>query len=89
MARELAADFGSVGLIGFAAEPMGVTALTHLRERISPNVVQIYGSTDTGAASTRTTAEEMVGHRLVSIGRPLLNIGATANSGARPMSINP
>jgi long-chain acyl-CoA synthetase len=72
-ADESGADFSSVRLIGFAAEPMDAPTLRRLREKISPNVVQMYGSTECGAAATCITAEEMVGDRLVSIGRPLLN----------------
>jgi len=67
------ADFSSVRLIGFAAEPMDAPTLKRLRETISPNVVQMYGSTEIGAAGSCITAEEMVGDRLVSVGRPLLN----------------
>jgi long-chain acyl-CoA synthetase len=67
------ADFSSVRLIGFAAEPMDAPTLKRLRENISPNVVQMYGSTEIGAAGSCITAEEMVGDRLVSVGRPLLN----------------
>jgi long-chain acyl-CoA synthetase len=72
-ADESGTDFSSVRLIGFAAEPMDAPTLRRLREKISPNVVQMYGSTECGAAATCITAEEMVGDRLVSIGRPLLN----------------
>jgi len=72
-AEEPGADFSSVRLIGFAAEPMDATTLKRLRERINPNVVQMYGSTETGAAGSCITAEEMVGERLVSVGRPMLN----------------
>ena len=60
-------------LIGFAAEPMDAPTLKRLREKISPNVVQMYGSTETGAAASCITAEEMIGERLVSVGRPMLN----------------
>jgi fatty-acyl-CoA synthase len=67
------ADFSSVRLIGFAAEPMDATTLKRLREKISPNAVQMYGSTETGAAGSCITADEMVGERLVSVGRPLPN----------------
>jgi long-chain acyl-CoA synthetase len=67
------ADFSSVRLIGFAAEPMDAPTLKRLRECISPNVVQMYGSTEIGAAGACITAEEMIGDRLVSVGRPLLN----------------
>jgi long-chain acyl-CoA synthetase len=72
-AKPADADFSSVRLIGFAAEPMDATTLQRLRAEISPNVVQMYGSTETGAAATCITAEEMLGERLVSVGRPLLN----------------
>jgi fatty-acyl-CoA synthase len=67
------ADFSSVRLIGFAAEPMDAATLKRLRDTISPNVVQMYGSTETGAAATCITAEEMIGERLTSVGRPMLN----------------
>ena len=72
-ADEQHGDFRSVRLIGFAAEPMDATTLKRLRERISRNVVQMYGSTETGAAASCIFAEDMVGERLVSVGRPLLN----------------
>jgi fatty-acyl-CoA synthase len=72
-AEDQSADFSSVRLIGFAAEPMDATTLRRLREKISPNAVQMYGSTETGAAGSCITAEEMVGERLISVGRPLLN----------------
>ena len=72
-AEDTSANFRSVRLIGFAAEPMDATTLTRLREQISPNIVQVYGSTEIGAAATCITAAEMVGDRLVSVGRPLVN----------------
>ena len=72
-ADEPGADFGSVRLIGFAAEPMDAPTLKRLRDKISPNAVQMYGSTEIGAAATCITADEMIGERLVSVGRPLLN----------------
>jgi fatty-acyl-CoA synthase len=67
------ADFRSVRLIGFAAEPMDATTLKRLRDAVSPNVVQMYGATELGAAATCITADEMIGERLVSVGRPMLN----------------
>ena len=66
-------NFRSVRLIGFAAEPMDAATLKRLRERISPNIVQVYGSTEIGAAATCIGADEMLGDRLVSVGRPLVN----------------
>src|SRR4029079_5469825 len=67
------AFFSSGPPIGVPAEPMDAPTLKRLREKISPNVVQMYGSTELGAAGSCITAEEMVGERLVSVGRPLLN----------------
>jgi len=72
-AEDAGENFRSVRLIGFAAEPMDATTLRRLRERISPNVVQIYGSTEIGAAATCITADDMIGERLISVGRPLVN----------------
>jgi long-chain acyl-CoA synthetase len=72
-AEDAGTNFRSVRLIGFAAEPMDAATLKRLRERISPNVVQVYGSTEAGAAATSITAEEMLGERLISVGRPLVN----------------
>ena len=67
------ADFSALRQIGFGAEPMDAPTLARLRETISRNVVQVYGSTETGAGGTCIWAEEMVGERLTSVGRPMLN----------------
>jgi fatty-acyl-CoA synthase len=67
-------DFSSVRQIGFAAEPMDAATLRQLRDQISPNVVQMYGSTEAGAAATCMWAEDMVGERLVSVGKPMVNV---------------
>jgi long-chain acyl-CoA synthetase len=72
-AEDAGENFRSVRLIGFAAEPMDAATLKRLRERISPNVVQGYGSTEIGAAATSIGADEMLGERLISVGRPLVN----------------
>jgi fatty-acyl-CoA synthase len=72
-AEDAGENFRSVRLIGFAAEPMDAATLKRLRERISPNVVQVYGSTEIGAAATSIGADEMLGERLISVGRPLVN----------------
>ena len=79
------AAFRSVRLVGFAAEPMDATTLKRLRDRISPHVVQVYGSTEIGAAATCITGEEMVDEHLVSVGRPLVNTDLrVVVSGGRP-----
>jgi long-chain acyl-CoA synthetase len=72
-AEDAGESFRSVRLIGFAAEPMDAATLNRLRERISQNIVQVYGSTEIGAAATCISAEEMLGERLISVGRPLVN----------------
>ena len=72
-AEDAGENFRSVRLIGFAAEPMDAATLKRLRERISPNIVQVYGSTEIGAAATCISADEMLGERLISVGRPLVN----------------
>src|ERR1700722_7279851 len=72
-AEDAGENFRSVRLIGFAAEPMDAATLKRLRERISPNIVQVYGSTEIGAAATCISANEMLGERLISVGRPLVN----------------
>ena len=72
-AEDAGDNFRSVRLIGFAAEPMDAATLKRLRERISPNIVQVYGSTEIGAAATCIGADEMLGDRLLSVGRPLVN----------------
>lgn len=66
-------DFGSVRMIGFAAEVMDAATLMELRQRISSNVVQMYGATETGAAATCIWADDMNGDRLTSVGRPMIN----------------
>src|ERR1700735_1078953 len=72
-AEDAGENFRSVRLIGFAAEPMGAATLKRLRERISPNIVQVYGSTEIGAAATCISADEMLGERLISVGRPAVH----------------
>ena len=67
------ADFSSVKQVGFGAEVMDADTLSRLQARISRNVVQVYGSTETGAGGTCIFADEMIGDRLVSVGRPMLN----------------
>ncbi|MBI4921507.1 MAG: acyl--CoA ligase [Devosia nanyangense] len=67
------ADFSALRQIGSGAEIMDAETLTGLRERLCPNVVQVYGSTETGAGGTCIFADEMTDGRLVSVGRPMVN----------------
>jgi long-chain acyl-CoA synthetase len=62
--------YASVVLAQFAAEPMDSTTLTRIRDTVSRNVAQAYGSTETFGMVTVHVADDMVGERLGSIGRP-------------------
>ena len=89
-AEDAGENFRSVRLIGFAAEPMDAATLKRLRERISPNIVQVYGSTEIGAAATCISADEMLGERLISVGRPLVNSDIrVVTPGGKPDQIGP
>jgi fatty-acyl-CoA synthase len=66
-------DMRSIRQIGFGAEIMDATTMRGLHERICPNVIQVYGSTETGAGAACNWSQFMEGERLTSVGRPLLN----------------
>lgn len=68
-----AETYRSVHVAQFAAEPMDSTTLRQIRDLVSPNVVQVYGSTETFAFLTVNVAEDMTDERLVSVGRPFAN----------------
>ncbi|MGK2941755.1 MAG: class I adenylate-forming enzyme family protein [Immundisolibacter sp.] len=69
-------DLSSITSAGFAGEPMDTATLREIRERISPNILNIYGSTESGSCSAGTV---MFPHdledesRIDSVGRPMLN----------------
>jgi acyl-CoA synthetase (AMP-forming)/AMP-acid ligase II len=69
-------DLSSITSAGFAGEPMDTATLREIRERISPNIFNIYGSTESGSCSAGTVmfphdlADES---RIDSVGRPMLN----------------
>ncbi|NEW36040.1 acyl--CoA ligase [Nocardia cyriacigeorgica] len=66
--------YRNVRVAQFAAEPMDSTTLQLIRDTVTPNIVQAYGSTETLAFLTVNHAEDMVGDRLTSVGRPFLNV---------------
>ena len=66
-------SFPSLRLIGSGAEIMDMTTLRNIRERVNPNVVQIYGSTESGQAISCNFVDETMGERAISVGRPTLN----------------
>lgn len=65
--------YASVVQAQFAAEPMDTTTLKRIRETVSPNIAQAYGSTETLGLVTVNTVDDMHGDRLRSVGRPFLN----------------
>jgi fatty-acyl-CoA synthase len=67
-------DLGSIKMAAFAGEVMDPTTLERIKERISPHLMQIFGSTELGGSSGAVMFEEdMVGDHLVSVGKPMLN----------------
>lgn len=62
--------YASVVLAQYAAESMDGTTLARIRETVSHNVAQAYGSTETFGMVTVHVADDMVGERLGSVGRP-------------------
>ncbi|MDI3317234.1 MAG: class I adenylate-forming enzyme family protein [Bacillota bacterium] len=68
-------DLSSVKMAGFAGEIMDPTTLRRIRERVTPHVINIYGTTETGSCSGGTILfeEDMGEERLTSVGKPLLN----------------
>ena len=69
-------DLSSITSAGFAGEPMDTATLREIKEKISPNIFNIYGSTESGSCSAGTV---MFPHdledesRIDSVGRPMLN----------------
>ena len=68
-------DLSAVQTAAFAAEVMDPSTLQKIREYICPQVVNIYGTTESGSLSAGTVLREneMEGKRLTSVGKPMLN----------------
>lgn len=68
-------DLRSVRIAYFAGEMMDRTTLERIRQYVTPNVANVYGSTESGSCSAGTVLfkEEMIPERLGSVGRPLLD----------------
>jgi len=68
-------DLSAVRMAYFAGEAMDRTTLERIRTLFTPDIVNVYGSTETGSCSAGTVlfAEEMTPERLTSVGKPLLN----------------
>ena len=67
-------DLSSIKLAAFAGEVMDPTTLERIQKSISPHLMQIYGTTELGASAGAVAFEEdMVGDKLASVGKPMLN----------------
>ena len=67
-------DLSSIKLAAFAGEVMDPTTLKRIQKSISPHLMQIYGTTELGASAGAVAFEEdMIGDRLASVGKPMLN----------------
>lgn len=68
-------DLSHIRLAGFAGEIMDPTTLLKIQQKICPEVVNVYGTTETGSCSAGSImyVNDMVGGRLRSVGRPMLN----------------
>ncbi len=67
-------DLSSIKLAAFAGEVMDPTTLKRIQQGISPHLMQIYGTTELGASAGAVAFEEdMVGGKLASVGKPMLN----------------
>ena len=69
-------DLSSVTAAGFSGEPIDTATLKEIQQRISPNVYNIYGSTESGSCSAGTVMfphEFEQADRIESVGRPMLN----------------
>ncbi len=67
-------DLSSVRLVAFSGEVMDLTTLKWIQRSISPHCVNVYGTTESGAsAGVVMFEEEMVGDRLASVGKPMIN----------------
>lgn len=66
-------SFPTLRQIGSGAEIMDMTTLRNMRARVHPNVLQIYGSTESGQAISINWVTDETGDRAISVGRPTLN----------------
>ncbi len=70
-----AEDFASVQLAGFAGEVIDLGTLGKIRSLVAPNIINIYGTTETGlCGGTMMFAKDLLREdKIESIGKPLLN----------------
>ncbi len=68
-------DLSSFKIAGFAGEVMDPVTLEKIKKNITSGIVNLYGTTETGSCSAGTVMFEgdMIGDRLASVGKPMLN----------------
>jgi len=69
-------DLGAIRLAGYAGEPIDAGTLSAIQKRICPDVLNMYGTTETGSCAGGTVlyAEDIVDERrLASVGKPFIN----------------
>lgn len=70
-----AQDFDSVELAGFAGEVIDIGTLNRIRELVTPNIINIYGTTESGLSGGTMMFRKDLDRpdKITSIGKPLLN----------------
>ncbi|MEL0081794.1 MAG: fatty acid--CoA ligase family protein, partial [Gammaproteobacteria bacterium] len=67
-------DLSNIELAGFAGEVIDSPTLEKIRTQITPNIINIYGTTETLlCGGTIMFAKDMTPERIESVGKPLLN----------------
>ena len=68
-------DFASIELAGFAGEVIDLGTLNKIRDLVTPNIINIYGTTESGlSGGTMMFSKDIAREeKIASIGKPLLN----------------
>ena len=69
-------DLSSVKKAGYAGEPMDTTTMAMIKEKICPEILNIYGTTETGSCSGGTimfTEDYQDESKMESVGKPFIN----------------
>ena len=69
-------DFSKVERAGFAGEPMDTSTMALVQEKLTPSIINIYGTTETGSCAAGTvmfTADFAGGKKMASVGKPFIN----------------
>lgn len=69
-------DFSKVERAGFAGEPMDTSTMALVQEKITPSIINIYGTTETGSCAAGTvmfTPDFDDPTKMASVGKPFIN----------------